>query len=202
MGDVLDPRSYAFVNAQTAAAQAERDLFRNIEPTPAAPTPLGMVLRALRTDPPTKAITLHQPWAWALLHAGKDIENRVWWKGFTGELAVHAGKEMDLSAITFFVKWGIPWPDKDALVFGAVIGAVTVTGAHNSAACVRTSTWGHLHPEGPYTCSKWAQGGATGDKPMMHWDITNPRPCTPVPCRGFQKLWNLPTGVVLDFTSK
>ena len=25
-----------------------------------------------------KALSIRQPWAWAILHAGKDIENRDW----------------------------------------------------------------------------------------------------------------------------
>ena len=25
-----------------------------------------------------KALTIKQPWAWAIIHAGKDIENRDW----------------------------------------------------------------------------------------------------------------------------
>lgn len=41
-----------------------------------------------------RAITLHQPWAWAILHAGKTVENRTWplarWA--TGKwIALHAG---------------------------------------------------------------------------------------------------------------
>lgn len=47
--DVLDPRSYTYVNAQAAAREAERDLFREIEPRPAAgSTPVGIMFRALR----------------------------------------------------------------------------------------------------------------------------------------------------------
>lgn len=43
---------------------------------------------------PLRAITLHQPWAWAILHAGKTVENRgwplAWWA--TGKwFALHAG---------------------------------------------------------------------------------------------------------------
>jgi hypothetical protein len=44
---------------------------------------------------PLKAITLHQPWAWAILQAGKPVENRGWplptWA--TGRwIALHAGR--------------------------------------------------------------------------------------------------------------
>lgn len=47
---LLDPRSYAYVNARRAAEQAERDLFAEVEPKP-RPGIVGMVIRALRDDP-------------------------------------------------------------------------------------------------------------------------------------------------------
>lgn len=29
-------------------------------------------------DLPELALSVRQPWAWAIIHAGKDIENRSW----------------------------------------------------------------------------------------------------------------------------
>lgn len=29
-------------------------------------------------DIPHLALSVRQPWAWAIIHAGKDIENRTW----------------------------------------------------------------------------------------------------------------------------
>jgi hypothetical protein len=37
-----------------------------------------------------KAITIRQPWVWAILHAGKRIENRAWDTGHRGPLLIHA----------------------------------------------------------------------------------------------------------------
>ena len=37
------------------------------------------------------ALSIRQPWAWAILHAGKDIENRSWRTAFRGEVLIHAG---------------------------------------------------------------------------------------------------------------
>jgi hypothetical protein len=36
------------------------------------------------------ALSLRQPWAWAVVHGGKDIENRVWSTKFRGEFLIHA----------------------------------------------------------------------------------------------------------------
>jgi hypothetical protein len=37
-----------------------------------------------------KALTVQQPWAWAIFH-GKDIENRTQLWTYRGPLAIHAG---------------------------------------------------------------------------------------------------------------
>ncbi len=41
-----------------------------------------------------KAITLRQPWAWAIINAGRDIENRNWKTHFRGRVAIHAAAGM------------------------------------------------------------------------------------------------------------
>jgi hypothetical protein len=42
-----------------------------------------------------KTLSIRQPWAWAILCAGKDIENRGWATGYRGALVIHAGLRMD-----------------------------------------------------------------------------------------------------------
>jgi ASCH domain len=45
-------------------------------------------------DLPQMAISIRQPWAWAIIHAGKDIENRDWKTRFRGPVCIHAAKGM------------------------------------------------------------------------------------------------------------
>lgn len=50
-------------------------------------------------DLPRLALSVRQPWAWAIIHAGKDIENRSWQAvnhGLRqrGRIAIHAAKGM------------------------------------------------------------------------------------------------------------
>ena len=40
------------------------------------------------------ALSIRQPWAWLILHGGKDIENRNWPTRFRGRVLVHAAKGM------------------------------------------------------------------------------------------------------------
>jgi hypothetical protein len=40
------------------------------------------------------ALSIRQPWAWLILHAGKDIENRDWPTKVRGRFLIHASKGM------------------------------------------------------------------------------------------------------------
>ena len=42
--------------------------------------------------PNIPALSIRQPWAWAITTIGKDIENRTWSTNFRGEFLIHAGK--------------------------------------------------------------------------------------------------------------
>lgn len=39
-----------------------------------------------------RALTIRQPWAWAIVHAGKRIENRTRGTSYRGPLLIHAAK--------------------------------------------------------------------------------------------------------------
>jgi hypothetical protein len=40
-----------------------------------------------------RALAVRQPWAWLIMNAGKDIENRDWQCHYRGYLLIHASKE-------------------------------------------------------------------------------------------------------------
>lgn len=46
---------------------------------------------------PIKALSIRQPWAWAITNAGKDIENRDWPTRFRGPVCIHAAKSVPAS---------------------------------------------------------------------------------------------------------
>jgi len=39
-----------------------------------------------------KCLNVHQPWAWAILHAVKSVENRSWRRHHRGPLLIHAAQ--------------------------------------------------------------------------------------------------------------
>jgi ASCH domain len=48
-------------------------------------------------------LSIRQPWAWLILHGGKDIENREWPTKRRGRVLVHAAKGMTQD------EWGRAW---------------------------------------------------------------------------------------------
>ncbi|MEN0652436.1 MULTISPECIES: hypothetical protein [Hyphobacterium] len=94
---------------------------------------------------PPIALSVRQPWAWAICRADKDIENRsaaAVRHGMTPRrIAIHAAKGMTRceyeDARDFMASIGVECPRPDALVRGAIIGAVTVT----AIVAEHTSPW-------------------------------------------------------------
>ena len=70
-----------------------------------------------------KALSVRQPWAWAIIHGGKDIENRVWNTRFRGMIAVHAAGTQESGSVV--PVWGRQ-PLPEDLVYGAIIGVVEI----------------------------------------------------------------------------
>lgn len=87
---------------------------------------------------PEKAISVRQPWAWAIIHARKGIENRpVNWK-IRGPVAIHASQSMGkfdyYKARDFMLSIGVEdVPRPDELIRGTIIGAVDVIDCINDS---------------------------------------------------------------------
>lgn len=89
---------------------------------------------------PHLALSVRQPWAWAIVAAGKDIENRSWqavnrglkWRG---RICIHAAKGMTRDeyddAYDFMRSIDIHCPPAADLVRSAIIGSVEVVDVVN-----------------------------------------------------------------------
>lgn len=81
-----------------------------------------------------KALSIRQPWAWLILHAGKDIENRDWETRFRGRVLIHAGKgmtraEYHWAAVTAAdVVPHIQLPPFEQLERGGIVGSIEIVG--------------------------------------------------------------------------
>lgn len=114
-----------------------------------------------------RAFSVRQPWAWAVLYAGKDVENRTRGTSFRGSLALHAST-LPAAGDVRDPRTGEPFPPEAMTTRGAVVGVVDVV----------DSTSGPVD-------SPWWQGPAA-------WRLANPRALPePVPCPGRLSLWKV-----------
>jgi hypothetical protein len=125
------------------------------------------------------AISIRQPWAWAVIHGGKNIENRSMTStSLRGPVLVHASKsgtkqEFRAAAAAIAAaraelgQLPIEVPDMSLLPRGYLVGVVNVVGAEQ-------------HPEafGEKRTSGWRIGGCMG---LLLRDAVE---CDPVPCGG------------------
>ena len=133
-----------------------------------------------------KALTIYRPWTWAICHPGpraKRVENRNWtpppWLIGT-DLAIHAGKQYDDEEADRFITSIIG--ERPSACPQGIVAVARVTGFRNRDG-------GTPHPDNP-----WFVG-------PVGWMIENVRVLpNPVPCRGAQGIWIVPTVVKIEVT--
>lgn len=120
---------------------------------------------------PKLALSIRQPWAWAIINAGKDIENRDWSTRFRGLVCIHAAKGMTKAEFAGFIdlarayllaghwKKGAWVPFPEDLQKGGIVGTAEIVD------CVTSSD------------SPWFFG-------RYGFVLTNPKPVEFIPCNG------------------
>ncbi|RLP68368.1 ASCH domain-containing protein [Mycetocola reblochoni] len=124
-----------------------------------------------------RVLTVRQPWASAIIHGGKDVENRVRNIAGTyrGPVAIHAAagkaaeitdeQEARLLAADADELGGIAaWLDGEPIRGGVILGVVDLVDVHSVNDCGGCSEWGE--PE------------------HHHLVLRDARPVVPVPYRG------------------
>jgi hypothetical protein len=110
-----------------------------------------------------RAISVRQPWAWAIARGHKPVLNRATDTGHRGPLAVCASFRIDLeSAENHMVRRAVStgWDPADPVTaVGGIIAVVSLTGVCPPGAS-----------PGGCGCGEWASPGA------YHWQLTDPRP--------------------------
>lgn len=137
-----------------------------------------------------RCLSIRQPFSWAVIAGGKDVENRSRniAGGHRGLVAIHAGQHLaDAAAFTRvagLADYGVPdlgHPGAATETYlGGVIGVAELTGAHRATSCGGS-------------CSRWAE--PTG----WHLRLIKPRALSrPVDCPGRLGLFELPADVTVE----
>lgn len=97
--------------------------------------PCWWVEQDLCSHCPRFALSIRQPWAWAVIYGGKDIENRSWRLpnpalGYRGDFAVHAAIGMTQveywHGFVFMAALGVKCPPPAELQRGGIIGVANL----------------------------------------------------------------------------
>jgi hypothetical protein len=116
-----------------------------------------------------KALSIRQPWAWAIIAGHKKFENRKWQTPYRGSLLIHAGKEMRQSDFEKMLRYaredGFAPPRMAQLERGGIIGHVDIL----------TDGKGNKWFSGPYG-----------------WWLENPHALPFRPWTGQQRLFDVP----------
>ncbi|GHC36823.1 MULTISPECIES: ASCH domain-containing protein [Streptomyces rochei group] len=111
-----------------------------------------------------RALTIRQPWAGAIAHQNKRVENRSWklpTKHHGSRILIHAGTQLDRDAEVYGPHLGD---------YGAVVAVATITGCHWS--------------DDGTCCGPW------GFERSYHWTLTDVTALAdPVPAKGALGFW-------------
>lgn len=140
-----------------------------------------------------RALTVRQPWAWAILH-GKPIENRrtlilpegrvLWLHAGSWARWDPDGQDSPLVQAAWRRAGGGQPLTRDPAVmpFGAIVALMESGGCHHAADCTGTDAAGGRRIT--RMCTPWAASG------QFHIGLARVAPLPePVPCRGMPGLW-------------
>lgn len=119
-----------------------------------------------------KALTVKQPWADAIVHGSKRVENRSWpvpTKHLGTRILIHAGAAYDIMGRFVIDRADLDsWPDTR----GAILAVATLASCHfDGDGCSQN-------------CSTW------GQRQVFHWKLADVIPlATPVPAKGALGFW-------------
>lgn len=142
---------------------------------------------------PRVALSLRQPWAWVVVHGGKNIENRKWPTKFRGPFLVHAAKGMtrdeyeDAVDFAHDVDPTIIVPEPKVLDRGGIVGVASVVGCIAPCCSQPPSLFSTVSCKHP-----WHMPGQFG---FLLADVA-PLPFTP--CRGMLGFFRVDDAVVAE----
>ena len=122
-----------------------------------------------------KCVSVREPFAWAIIHGGKDVENRTWPTNHRGLLAIHASMQLhpyQAEGDIRFDAWTTKTKFDKKENLGKIVGLVTIIDCVPYDIC--ESEWREEWP------------GA------FCWILEKPMPIDPIPWTGRLGLFDVP----------
>lgn len=144
-----------------------------------------------------KAITVCQPWAWAIAQGYKRVDNRTWQTRYRGPILIHAGRErtkyagvwQHLRSAEFAAAAkrprdkalaSVPWPTPEEVPYGAIVAvAKLIECVHWNTVLALPIQYQALRCH-PFAAGPWC------------WLLGDIEAIEPMPARGQRGLWEWP----------
>lgn len=152
-----------------------------------------------------KALTVQNPWAWAIIHGTKRVENRTTMWGYRGPLAIHAGTRWSDRGGRSGLVWDdlrdtYGWPTGPVSLrddprpqfdvvrpIGAIIGTVDLIDVHRAEG----DPHGVTCCDSPWAEIEYVQADGEKRKYITHLVLENPVALAePIYCKGRLGLWD------------
>lgn len=135
-----------------------------------------------------RALTVRQPWAAAIVHGPKNIENRTQQTHRRGRVLIHAARQYEQGAggrHAALGEWMVSGRAPRSWVFGAVVGVAEIVDCHPAKPWWRGGC-----------CAPWGEAGPDCEG-TWHWVLAGRRALRePVPARGALGFWRPPAEVL------
>lgn len=137
-----------------------------------------------------QALSIRQPWAFAIVSGAKAVENRTWSSSYTGPLAIHASKKEDRHSVDdvlhrihrqLELKVSI---ERLRRIYESTKGLGCIVGTVDMVGCIR---YGHSSKKD--SISRWFEG------PHGFLFRNAVALVNPIQCRGHLGLWKVPSGI-------
>lgn len=91
-------------------------------------------------------LSVKQPWAYCIMHLGKDIENRSRKTNIRGNIAIHASKKIDWDAYYALRFQGYALPLAENLITGKILGTIEIVDCvkEHTSAWKDKESWGYV----------------------------------------------------------
>lgn len=142
--------------------------------------PSGVHAAESASNPVWRALSVRQPWAYAIMHLGKPVENRGWRTSFRGRIALHASahtgqQEYGEAREAIFDITAALIPPYEQMGLGAIVGTVEISDCVSEMA------------------SPWFFG-------LYGFVLKDAVPFkTPIPVKGALGFWEVPEGMLVGF---
>jgi hypothetical protein len=124
-----------------------------------------------------KALSVRQPWAWAIAEGLKRIENRTWTTSYRGPLVIHASsnrRDLESEHVSL-----LPAFDPESLRFGVAAALVELV----DVLTVRQAR--RAFPGDPFVMGPYC------------WVVEDPRPLRPLTVRGSLGIFHVPKKLIV-----